>query len=89
MSEYEEDQARESENRPLREGDDDMTVEQRRRQTESPGPGHPAEGASDPGGHPSPTEGTPVIGDEDQQLGQTSHPAPDDDVGVGDQGTGE
>ena len=32
---------------------------------------------------PSPAQGTPEIGDEEQREGQTQHPAPDDDVGGG------
>jgi hypothetical protein len=31
---------------------------------------------------PSPAHATPKISDEEQQKGQTSHPAPADDVGV-------
>jgi hypothetical protein len=31
--------------------------------------------------HVSPEEGTPEVGDEDQNLGQTEHEAPEEDAG--------
>jgi hypothetical protein len=31
--------------------------------------------------HVSPEEGTPPVGDEDQNLGQTEHEAPEEDAG--------
>jgi hypothetical protein len=55
--------------------------------TESPGPGYPAGDVEPPEGEsegedPTNATGAPPISDEDQHEGQTSHPAPDDDVGV-------
>lgn len=67
---------------PLSDTGEGPTDEQRARQKQSPDPGHPASGGTKPThGDPS-NEEAATIGHEGQVKGQTSHPAPPDDVGA-------
>ena len=50
---------------------------------EKPKPTDESAGAMSSEDAPSHEAGAPPIGDEEQEQGQTSHPAPEDDVGVG------
>jgi hypothetical protein len=55
--------------------------------TRAPGPGRPAGdvepyGGGDEGDDPTNAAGAPPISGDEQHKGETSRPAPDDDVGV-------